>query len=114
MGMSGRARWMVRKGDKPRTFSDWLVMQGGRPGILDLSICRAASAQASPASLGLLFPLAAACTSEGIRRDTGILSWLHWPNLVTIEGRVVAQTSLSITKRDGPVKENQLVFRIHV
>jgi BirA family biotin operon repressor/biotin-[acetyl-CoA-carboxylase] ligase len=51
--------------------------------------------------LGLLGPLAAASTSEGIRKDTGVVSWLHWPNLVTIDGRVVAKTSLSFAAPPG-------------
>jgi hypothetical protein len=49
--------------------------------------------------LSLLVPLVAACTSEGIRRDTGIVSWLYWPNLVTIDGRLVATTSVSASSQ---------------
>jgi hypothetical protein len=115
-------RWRVRTGAAVRHFSHGLVVQGRRPGILDLSVCMLTgagslgllplpsqriqgaddSAQASSTltrgrmgGLDLLGPLAAACTSEGIRRDTGIVSWLYWPNLVTIDGRLVATTSVS-------------------
>jgi len=65
----------------------------------------------SPMQLGALRPLGAACTSEGIRRDTGVVSWLHWPNLVTIDGRVVASTSTSIR----PMKQKtRVVFNLSV
>ena len=70
--------------------------------MLDLSVCLLAGGKGDPGMLGLLGPLAAACTSEGIRRDTGIVSWLHWPDLVTIEGRVVAKASLSLVEPLGP------------
>lgn len=82
--------------------------------MLELSACRASSAQATPDGLRLLGPLAAACTSEGIRRDTGIVSWLHWPNLVTIEGRVVAKTSLSVSSPSEPDARAQIVFGVSV
>jgi biotin-(acetyl-CoA carboxylase) ligase len=84
--------WRVRKGPGVRSFSEGLVVQGRRRGVLDLSACLLAGEQASPAALGLLGPLVAASTSEGIRKDTGIVSWLYWPNLVTIDDRVVAKT----------------------
>ncbi|HEV2390340.1 MAG TPA: hypothetical protein VGS04_06400 [Nitrososphaerales archaeon] len=108
--------WRVRRGSEIRTFSDRLVIQGRRPGVLDLSVCLLVSGQGNQAStgkLGFLGPLAAACTSEGIRRDTGIISWLHWPDLVTIEGRVVAKTSLSLAER-GPDGSAKVVLRICV
>jgi len=34
------------------------------------------------------------CTSEGIRKDTGIITWLRWPDKVVIGRRVVASTSV--------------------
>jgi biotin-(acetyl-CoA carboxylase) ligase len=82
--------------------------------VLELSACRASSAQTSPESLSLLLPLVAACTSEGIRRDTGIVSWLHWPDLVTIEGRVVAKTSLTVSSPAEPDGKAQIVFNVSV
>jgi biotin-(acetyl-CoA carboxylase) ligase len=88
--------WRVRKGSTTESFSEGRVLQKGGAGLLDLSICLLAGGHASPRMLGLLNPLAAASTSEGIRKDTGIVSWLHWPDLVTIDGRVVAKTSLSL------------------
>jgi len=66
------------------------------------------------AAFGLLASLAAACASEGIRRDTGIVSWLHWPNLITIDGRVVAQTSLSVTQPANPEAKAQVVTGVLV
>jgi len=95
-------------------FSDRLVVQGRREGVLDLSVCLLASVHGDSGRLGLLGPLAAACTSEGIRRDTGIISWLHWPDLVTIDGRVVATTSLSLAAPSGPDGNARVVLRICV
>jgi biotin-(acetyl-CoA carboxylase) ligase len=106
--------WRVRRQSGVRRFSDGLVVQGGRPGVLELSACRATSAQTSSEGSHLLGPLAAACTSEGIRRDTGIVSWLHWPNLVTIEGRAVAKTSLSVSSPPESDGKAQIVFGISV
>lgn len=37
--------------------------------------------------LGLV---AAFSASEGIRKDTGVISWVRWPNLVAIDGKTVA------------------------
>jgi biotin-(acetyl-CoA carboxylase) ligase len=93
--------WRVRKGPTVRRFSNGLVVQGARPGMLDLSAYRLAGDQTYPERLGFLGVLAAACTSEGIRRDTGIISWLCWPNLVTINDRLVAKASLSLEAPPG-------------
>jgi biotin-(acetyl-CoA carboxylase) ligase len=106
--------WRVRKGSSHVRFSDRLVVQRGRPGLLDLSVCVLAGGQASPGTAGLLAPLVAASTSEGIRRDTGIVSWLHWPNLVTIDDRMVAKTSLSMTEVQGSRGKTQVVMGILV
>lgn len=106
--------WRVRKGPGPRQFSDRVVVQGGSAGMLELSICLLASRSASRRMLGLLVPLAAACASEGIRRDTGIVSWLHWPNLVTIDGRVVAETSVSLARAPESRGRTQVVMNISV
>ena len=101
--MADSDQWRVRKGSAARRFSDRLVVQGGRPGILELSVFLLAS-KSTPGGLGVFRLLAAACASEGIRRDTGIVSWLHWPNLVTIDGRVVAKASLSLAAPDAAGK----------
>ena len=105
--------WRVRRGSGVRAFSDGLVVQGGPPGLLRLWVCRSLSPDA-PGAYGLLGPLAAACTSEGIRRDTGIISWLHWPDMVTIDGRAAAMTSLSIAQPSRPGGKAQAVFEISV
>jgi biotin-(acetyl-CoA carboxylase) ligase len=105
--------WRVRKGSAARAFSDRLVVQRPRHGLLDLSVCLLASG-ADPGRLSLLVPLAAACASEGIRRDTGVVSWLHWPNLVTIDGRVVAMTSASLAGPRGPDGKIQVTLSIWV
>lgn len=102
--MADSDEWRVRKGSGPRSFSDRLVVQGRRQGILELSVCLLADSKSTPGGLGVLRLLAAACASEGVRRDTGIVSWLHWPNLVTIDGRVVAKASLSLAAPDAAGK----------
>jgi biotin-(acetyl-CoA carboxylase) ligase len=105
--------WTVRRGAGVRRFSDGLVVQGGSRGLLQLWVCRALSPGA-PGAYGLLGPLAAACTSEGIRRDTGIISWLHWPDLVTIDGRAVARTSLSLEQPSRPEAKAHAIFEVSV
>jgi biotin-(acetyl-CoA carboxylase) ligase len=45
--------------------------------------------------LGLV---AAFSASEGIRKDTGVISWVRWPNSVAIEGKNVATTSARVTR----------------
>ncbi len=104
--------WRVRRGSKAWRFSDGLVVQRGFPGELELRVCRVC--KASRGALGLLGPLAAACTSEGVRRDTGIVSWLHWPNLVTVDGRVIAKTSLTAASPPYHHGRRPLVFGISV
>jgi biotin-(acetyl-CoA carboxylase) ligase len=106
--------WRVRKGSTLGRFSDGLVVQGGPWGLLRLSACRVLEDKVQSGASGLLGPLVAACASEGIRRDTGIISWLHWPNLVTIDGRVVARTSLSVTQPANPDAKVHLVSRVLV
>lgn len=110
MGFSG---WRVRKGSAVRRFSDGSVLEGCERGVLELLVCRELAAPALPHRAGLLWPIAAACTSEGIRRDTGAVSWLHWPNLVTFEGRVLARTWLSTTDQT-PVGPRHFIFTIAV
>jgi biotin-(acetyl-CoA carboxylase) ligase len=87
--------WRVINGLDVTDFSDGLVVEAGSRGLLRLLACRSVRRAISPRAFSLLGPLAAACASEGVRRDTGIISWLQWPNLVTIEGRAVAKASLS-------------------
>ena len=48
--------------------------------------------------LGLV---AAFSASEGIRKDTGVISWVRWPNSVAIEGKTVATTSARVTRGKG-------------
>jgi len=112
--MASSADWRVRKGGSLSRHSDRLVVQGRRAGLLDLSVCLVAGGRGAPGGLGLLRPLVAASTSEGIRRDTGIVSWLRWPDLVTIDGRVVAMTSLSPAPDPVPGGKTLVVARISV
>ncbi len=43
---------------------------------------------------GILPLIISFCTSEGIRKDTGIITWLRWPDKVLVERKVVARTSV--------------------
>jgi BirA family transcriptional regulator, biotin operon repressor / biotin---[acetyl-CoA-carboxylase] ligase len=45
--------------------------------------------------LGLV---AAFSASEGIRKDTGVISWVRWPNSVAIEGKTVATASAGVIR----------------
>lgn len=90
-GTGSKPRWKLRKGASLGNFSAGTVLQRtGRAGVLDLVVC-----VAGWANVPLLTPVAAGALSEAIRKDTGIISWLHWPDLVTIEGRVVGKVSVS-------------------
>jgi biotin-(acetyl-CoA carboxylase) ligase len=104
--LAGSSRWRVRRGSSLGGFEDMLVLQGRRRGMLDLLACRARACDTAVSS-SLLTPLIAASVSEGVRRDTGIVSWLHWPNLVTIDGAIVAVASVSALG-DG------FVFEVHL
>ncbi|HUI00489.1 MAG TPA: hypothetical protein VLX56_02525 [Nitrososphaerales archaeon] len=97
--MAGSGGWTLRKASSAPRFVDRLVLQRRRRGILDLTVHLAVDGRTSDRALGMLLPLAAASTSEGIRRDTGVVSWLHWPDLVTIEGRAVAKATVSVGQR---------------
>lgn len=112
--VTGSSDWRVRRGRSLRTFSDRLVVQHGSAGLLDLSVCLAAESIEASGGLSLLRALVAASTSEGVRRDTGIISWLHWPDLVTIDNRVVATTFLSHAPRSESSKKAGVVARISV
>ena len=86
-----KPRWKLRRGRRLKSPSAGVVLQReGRPGVLDLQICVAASS-----NLPLLTPVATGALSEAIRKDTGIISWLHWPDLVTIDDRAVGRVSVS-------------------
>jgi biotin-(acetyl-CoA carboxylase) ligase len=61
----------------------------------------------------LLAIIAAFSASEGVRKDTGIISWVRWPNAVTIEGRVVASSSAAVT-RTAQGSWAQLDFRVNL
>jgi biotin-(acetyl-CoA carboxylase) ligase len=47
-------------------------------------------------ALPLLAPIATFCASEGIRKDTGIITWIRWPDKVVTGVKVVATTSVAI------------------
>jgi biotin-(acetyl-CoA carboxylase) ligase len=62
--------------------------------------------------LPLLAPIATFCASEGIRKDTGIITWIRLPDRVVTGEKVVATTSLTLgdgTDDDWAV----LTFRVN-
>jgi len=44
----------------------------------------------------ILSIIATFCASEGIRKDTGIITWIRWPDEVVAGGDVLAATSLTM------------------
>ena len=107
-GLGGFREWRVKRRSRAERFFDGLVLQGDLRGVLDLRAFRTVGYWSPQGAFGLLGPLVAACTSEGIRRDTGVVSWLHWPNLVTIDDKVVAETSVEVT----PPSRSRLQARV--
>jgi hypothetical protein len=112
--LSDPGYWKVRDGRSVLRFSDRSVIQRKRPGLLDLSVCLVSGQTETRGGLGLLGSLVAASASEGIRRDTGIVSWLHWPRLVTIDDRVVAKASLSAASPPQGGGKTEIVAHILV
>jgi biotin-(acetyl-CoA carboxylase) ligase len=84
-------------------------MEPGTAGILRFSVV-ASCGDETPLLLGLV---AAFSASEGIRKDTGIISWVHWPNVVAIDGKIVATTAAAVTSV-ADVRWVQLDFRVHL
>ena len=71
---------------------DGTVVQGtSRGSVLEFSAILRPHADYG---MGLLALIAAFCASEGIRRDTGIMTWIRWPDEVVADGKVLASTSL--------------------
>ncbi|MGA2199313.1 MAG: hypothetical protein ABSG45_05185, partial [Nitrososphaerales archaeon] len=53
--------------------------------------------------LGLLALIATFCASEGIRKDTGIITWIRWPDEIVARVGVVATTSVVLGgAKDAP------------
>jgi biotin-(acetyl-CoA carboxylase) ligase len=66
-----------------------------------------------PGSQVQILPLIATfCASEGIRKDTGIITWIRWPDEVVAGEDVVAVTDLTL---DGPADAQRAIlsFRIN-
>lgn len=87
--------WRVRKNSRIKRFSNDQMLQAKIPGMLELTISVLARAH-SKREIEFLTPLATAATSEAIRKDTGIVCWIHWPDAVTIDGKVVAKAHLTL------------------
>ncbi len=85
----------------------------GRTGIrtaLDFSVIL--RPRAGP-PLGLLAPIATFCASEGIRKDTGIITWLRWPDEV-VAGSEVAATTSFVQGKDADGRWAILNFRVNL
>jgi BirA family transcriptional regulator, biotin operon repressor / biotin---[acetyl-CoA-carboxylase] ligase len=88
-------QWRVSADSKLGLISNGMVLQRDSVrGKLDLSVCIIPAAQPLR-KMRLLGPTVTAAVSEAIRKDTGVISWLHWPNLVSIDGKIVGRTSSS-------------------
>jgi BirA family biotin operon repressor/biotin-[acetyl-CoA-carboxylase] ligase len=61
----------------------------------------------------LLGLIATFCASDGIRKDTGIITWLRWPDVVVAGSDAVAATSL-LQGEDGEGRWAILSFRINL
>ncbi len=59
--------------------------------LLRLSVILRPARPRRPGLLRLIIPFS---TSEGIRKDTGIITWLRWPDKVILGRKVVATTSI--------------------
>jgi biotin-(acetyl-CoA carboxylase) ligase len=57
--------------------------------------------------LGLI---GAFCASEGIRKDTGIISWIRWPAMVVIRDAVAARSDVKVL----PDTERRAILTISV
>jgi hypothetical protein len=115
-------KWTVRRtrSDPTRSAKE-LVTNRPREGVVfvqdpvgDAGLLRFSAVAACGSETSLLLGLIAAFSaSEGIRKDTGIISWVHWPSIVTIEGKSVAATSASVTPAAG-AGWAELDFRINL
>lgn len=57
--------------------------------------------------------VAAFSASEGIRKDTGVISWVRWPNIVVINNATVATTTASVF-REGDSSLVEFRFGINI
>ena len=83
--------------DEPRDGVVFVEDAKAAPDVLRFTVVAKCGSE-TPLLLGLF---AAFSASEGIRKDTGIISWVRWPNAVTIEGKRVASTSAAVTESAG-------------
>jgi len=73
----------------------WRVRRTDVQGVL----CLSADLPGPSKNVGLLRPVAAAAVSEGVRKDTGVISWVSWPDLVTVDGSAVGKVRVSCTSK---------------
>ena len=78
----------LRRGTRPADGS--VFRRSGVRGLLALELSFMPLAGG-----GMPVPLVAASASEAIRKDTGVISWLQWPDLVSIEGKAVGRAAVS-------------------
>ncbi|MDA4135372.1 MAG: hypothetical protein OK449_00045 [Thaumarchaeota archaeon] len=114
--------WTMRRvGADPERLAMRFVAGSPRQGVVfllkpanDAAYLRFSAVAICGSETPLLFGLIAAFSvSEGIRKDTGIISWVRWPNLVTIDEKVVSTASASVTRSVGEGWV-QLDFRVNL
>ena len=112
--MSRPIRWTIKHVSKESVApsqSGRVIVLDGNPSTLDFR-ATAVCGEESPLFLTLV---AAFSASEGIRKDTGIISWVEWPGKVTIDGRTVGESSASVEERgDGKQKLAKMSFRVNL
>jgi biotin-(acetyl-CoA carboxylase) ligase len=96
-------RWTVRRvsGKSPRDTGGESNTVFLRDPDTSPSLCFSAHTTCGDETALLLGLIAAFSASEGVRKDTGIISWIRWPNLVTIGGKTVATTHASVSRMRG-------------
>lgn len=69
-----------------------LVREGASRPRLEFSVILRPGGNPRP---GMLAVIATFCAMEGIRKDTGIIAWVRWPDEVVTDEKVLATTSLT-------------------
>ena len=92
----GVAKKLASRGEGEGT-----VVVSHRPGdaLLRFSIILRPAKARQPELLRLIIAFS---TSEGIRKDTGVITWLRWPDRVVVGRRVVATTSTTGSSATHP------------
>jgi BirA family biotin operon repressor/biotin-[acetyl-CoA-carboxylase] ligase len=92
----GVAKKLASRGEGEGTV---VVSHGPGDALLRFSIILRPAKARQPELLRLIIAFS---TSEGIRKDTGVITWLRWPDKVVVGRRVVATTSTASSSATHP------------